>query len=117
WASLHPQLDPDDNNDPTIRINALAVLSDGTTLNVLRSASLLRSRSFGKVGLRELAFASGEVAPPSDAPKWETAAIEAAFQDCPLSELEGTAGALRASSEHIKAIDKVFVDQTSSGGP
>jgi type VI secretion system protein ImpA len=117
WALLHPQLDPDDNNDPTIRVNALAVLSDGATLTALRSAPLLRSRSFGKVGLRELAFASGELAPPADAPKWETAAIEAAFQDCPLPELDATSQALRACSEHVKAIEQVFADQTSSVGP
>jgi type VI secretion system protein ImpA len=28
WDSLHPQLDSDDDNDPTMRVNALAPLSD-----------------------------------------------------------------------------------------
>jgi type VI secretion system protein ImpA len=28
WDSLHPQLDADDDNDPTMRVNALAPLSD-----------------------------------------------------------------------------------------
>jgi type VI secretion system protein ImpA len=28
WPSLHPQLDADDNNDPTMRVNALAPLTD-----------------------------------------------------------------------------------------
>jgi type VI secretion system protein ImpA len=117
WPTLHPQLDPDDHNDPTMRVNALAALADASTLSALRSAPILRSRSFGKIGLRELAFVSGELAAPPDAPKWEAGTIEAAFQDCPIEDLDATAKAIGSSSEHLKAIEKVFADAGPSGGP
>src|SRR5262245_3205719 len=37
WDKVHPQLDPDDDNDPTIRVNTIATLCDlGAIINVLR---------------------------------------------------------------------------------
>src|SRR5262245_1615 len=32
WATVHPQLDPDDDNDPSIRVNALSALCDNVTM-------------------------------------------------------------------------------------
>src|SRR3546814_843338 len=32
WETVHPQLDPEDDNDPTERVNALAALADGVTV-------------------------------------------------------------------------------------
>src|SRR5262249_54978637 len=48
WPSVHPDLDPDDNNDPSIRINALLALRDNATvLRSLRMTPLTQSRQFG----------------------------------------------------------------------
>jgi type VI secretion system protein ImpA len=32
WDFVHPQLDPDDDMDPTMRVNALSALADGPTV-------------------------------------------------------------------------------------
>ena len=46
WGPLHPQLDPEDNNDPTIRLTALGFLSDPAVLAAVRAApSFNRARS------------------------------------------------------------------------
>lgn len=59
WAELHPRLDADDDNDPTVRINALAGLTSDVTIRLLRESILTRSRTFGAVSLRAAANASG----------------------------------------------------------
>ena len=59
WADLHPRLDADDDNDPTVRINALTGLTSDVTIRLLRESILVRSRTFGPVSLRAAANASG----------------------------------------------------------
>lgn len=53
WSHVHPQLDADDDNDPTMRMNALAGLShiDGL-LQSLRAAPLLSVPGVGVVTVR-----------------------------------------------------------------
>jgi type VI secretion system protein ImpA len=59
WPSLHPQLDADDNDDATVRINALCAISSDTNLRLLGESSLTRSPVFGSVSLRAAISASG----------------------------------------------------------
>ena len=61
WNKIHPQLDPDDDNDPTERINILMALCDyETMLRPLAQIPLLESRSIGKFNFREVCIASGK---------------------------------------------------------
>ncbi|WP_268801247.1 type VI secretion system protein TssA [Pseudomonas huanghezhanensis] len=59
WPVLHPQLDCDDQDDPTIRINALSAIACDTTLRLLGASLLIRSPVFGSVSLRAAMNASG----------------------------------------------------------
>jgi type VI secretion system protein ImpA len=89
WDSCHPQLDADDDNDPTMRINAVTGLSDGDGfLRLLRLAPLAESRTFGRINLRDLAVASGEItaAPGATAP--DAASVAAAFKETPAEVLK-----------------------------
>jgi type VI secretion system protein ImpA len=62
WADLFPRLDAEDGNDPAMRVNAMASLTDGTGLvRSLREWPLLRARVAGVFGLRELDAATGRV--------------------------------------------------------
>ena len=117
WAPLHPQLDPDDQHDPTIRISALALLSDSQLLSALRSAPLVQSRAFGSVSLRDIAVATGEIAPAADAPKMEMTAVEAAFQDVSDESLEATATAITRSVENLRRIEAAFSASAGVSGP
>src|SRR6185312_6050275 len=68
WDSVHPQLDPEDDNDPSARVNILASLCDPeATLRLLRAAPLSQSRQFGRVSYRDFAIATGAM--PMPAPK------------------------------------------------
>ncbi|WP_179401436.1 type VI secretion system protein TssA [Burkholderia guangdongensis] len=68
WDHLYPQLDPDDDNDPTARVNVLAMLAEQSgILSDVRNAPLAASRLNGVVRLRDVEYASGEVPAPADA--------------------------------------------------
>src|SRR5262245_24692634 len=45
WPTVHPLLDPEDDNDPTLRVNTVASLSDhATTVQSLRAAPMVKAR-------------------------------------------------------------------------
>lgn len=70
WESVHPELDADDDNDPTMRLNSLAPLVDPEgLLRELVRRPLVRSRSVGQVLVRDAEVALGKApAPPEGAP-------------------------------------------------
>ncbi|MET0591448.1 MAG: type VI secretion system protein TssA [Polyangiaceae bacterium] len=117
WAPLHPRLDPDDGHDPTIRISALALLSDGQVLAGLRAVPVVQSRSFGNICLRDIAVASGEMPAAPDTPKMEMNTVEAAFQDVTDEALEAVASAITQSVEHLRKIEATFAESAGVSGP
>ncbi|HOK71676.1 MAG TPA: type VI secretion system protein TssA [Bacillota bacterium] len=63
WDDVHPQLEADSDNDPTMRINALVPLaSNDALIGDLRSSYLLNSRSEGQLTVREIEVAQGLLA-------------------------------------------------------
>lgn len=119
WDTCHPQLDADDDNDPTMRINAVRGLAgDGTVLSGLRRAALTNSRNFGRLTLRDLQMVSGEVPPPEgqDAP-YDRATVAAAFTDTGEEAVAATLAAVRALQADVKAIEAIFTDKTPGDGP
>lgn len=116
WETVHPQLDPDDNNDPTARVNIIGSLCDPQTiLHGLRQAPLVQSRAFGRFSLRDLAIASGEMPAPAgmDAPP-TMQAIEGAFLDISLEDLTATADAVRAAAEQVRAIESAVTEKVGA---
>jgi type VI secretion system protein ImpA len=62
WDTLHPALDHDDNDDPTMRLNALGPLSDAETfLREIRSTDLVASAQHGRVSVRDVLVATGKL--------------------------------------------------------
>lgn len=60
WDDLHPKLDAEDDNDPTMRLNALAPLADeGTVLRELYEAQVGVARGIGPIRVRDIAIAHG----------------------------------------------------------
>jgi type VI secretion system protein ImpA len=108
WASVHPQLDPEDDNDPTMRVTALTGLTTPEMLSALRHAPLITSRSFGAIGLREIAIANGELPQPKEGPKYDTQVIEGAFQEIDLEELETLTQALTQVQTLLQTIETAF---------
>ncbi len=119
WDSCHPELDEEDDNDPTMRVNSVQNLTGDTTiLRGLRRAPLTDSRSFGKLCLRDIEIAEGVVSAPADAENIpDAAAISAAFQDSDDDFLAAQLAAAEAAAENIAAIDRIFDEKTPGMGP
>jgi type VI secretion system protein ImpA len=67
WDNVHPQLDPDDEHDPILRMNALATLADPTALlRDLRDVSFVQSAAAGTCSIRDAELAIGTVRQPDD---------------------------------------------------
>ncbi|MGV6849082.1 MAG: type VI secretion system protein TssA [Marinibacterium sp.] len=119
WDSVHPQLDEDDDDDPTMRINSILGLVDpATVLRATRLAPLTQSNAFGRLSLRDVAIVEGEITVPDDVENPPTAQmLSAAFQDSPADDLAAIADAVRTASEDIDAINAVFDERLPGQGP
>jgi type VI secretion system protein ImpA len=116
WDGIHPQLDPEDDNDPTARVNIISSLCDPQTmLAALRQAPLVQSRAIGRFGLRDMAIASGETPAPAGMETPPTMqAVEAAFLDSPVEELQSTAESVRSAAEQVRAIESVVTEKVGA---
>ncbi|MES2666175.1 MAG: type VI secretion system protein TssA [Pseudomonadota bacterium] len=118
WDSCHPLLDADDDNDPTMRINAVAGLAGADMLRRLRLAPLTDSPTFGRLGLRDVAIADGETpAPAGMANVPDKAKLAAAFMDTRPEVLKARMASVRALVADTAAIGAVFDAQTPGDGP
>jgi type VI secretion system protein ImpA len=119
WDTCHPQLDADDDNDPTMRVNAVLSLTDqGRILRGVRRAPLTKSRTFGNLSLRDIAVAEGEITPPSDMESVpDPAQVAAAFQDTDEDDLRKIADAAAQALANVQSINDTFDDKTPGQGP
>jgi type VI secretion system protein ImpA len=117
WADVHPRLDPDDDNDPAIRVNTLAGLADRDQMvNAVRLLPLANSRRVGRYGLRDVEIANGTLAKPEGAETVaDVASIEAAFLDMDVAELEANAGAVREAIAHVAGLDHALSETVGAG--
>lgn len=119
WDTCHPQLDADDDNDPTMRVNAILSLVDADTiLRAIRLAPLTESRSFGRLGLRDYAIASGEISPVEGVDlTTDLGSFAAAFQDTKPEVLAEIRESVANAAADIKAINAIFDDKIPGQGP
>ncbi len=125
WDTCHPQLDADDDNDPTMRINALQGLSDREGVMAgscpvavaLRKAPLTNSRNFGRLSLRDLLIASGELAAVDGQSSVDQTTVSAAFADTGDEANNQTLSTIKEAQGHVKAIEAAFASQTPGYGP
>lgn len=116
WKDVHPLLDEEDDNDPTLRMNSLAALNsrDGI-LNSLDRAILVSSRTLGRFSLRDIRLSRGEIAPQDDSEQPpDPTHIDAAFLDCDLEELTATASAADRCRDAIGGLDAFLREQVGA---
>ena len=117
WHGVHPVLDPDDDMDPTIRVNTIAQLADPAgILQHLRQSPLTESRMMGRFSMRDVMLARGEMALPegSDATPPDMASINGAFQDTDGEILQGFADAVEGSMASVSSLTTNITDRVGA---
>lgn len=120
WDTVHPQLDAEDNDDPTMRVNSVVPLTDMQgVLGYFRTTPFVQSPRLGRFNLRDLRIANGtlKAADSDDNPEASMTEIEACCMDCAEEELVEVTAAVAESLDHVKAIDGIFTDRIGTAGP
>jgi len=117
WPTVHPQLDPDDGNDPTMRVSALSALISPDLLTALRNAPLFTTQVAGPLSLRYFGIAAGELPQQTDGPKVDNNLIEAGFREVALPTLQGLATSLQAARDELKGVGEAFQKGAGAPGP
>jgi type VI secretion system protein ImpA len=116
WDRVYPLLDTDDNNDPTMRLNALAPLVDADGgLADLRSAAIGSGRTALTVRQIELAAGKTEPLPGETAPTHE-----GVLQGLQAAEAQGAGvlAALKQAHAEVKRIEALLGDKVGAAqGP
>jgi type VI secretion system protein ImpA len=114
WETLYPQLNPDDNNDPTERINILLALWEGEEIiDPLKRVTLCESRAMVHISLRDIRIATGKLT-VSDKEKQSAPSIsiiEAAFKDCDVKALQATKEVISQAAINLKYLDTLLIEK------
>ncbi|MDS4031058.1 MAG: type VI secretion system protein TssA [Candidatus Contendobacter sp.] len=115
WDTVYPQLDPEDDNDPTLRINTIVALCDPeATLRVLREAPLISSRVLGRFSLRDVQIAAGVLTPVATDDQAELptqAKIDGAFQEVGPENAQAVAVVVAEAMARVERIEARLTDQ------
>ena len=119
WDTVHPMLDADDDDDPTMRVNAVGGLVDAqSVLRAVRWAPLTLSRGMGKFSLRHVQVAEGENPPSSDMDQVPTTAlINGAFADTDPTEMAAIRAGIDGARDSLKKLGKTLDARISSQSP
>lgn len=116
WDHVFPMLETDDNNDPTMRLNALAPLVDADSgLADFRAAIVGTGRA--ALSVRQLELAAGKVEP---LPGETVPTLEGAVQAVQAAEAQraGVQAALKQAHAEVVRIEAVLGDKVgASQGP
>jgi len=115
WETVHPQLDPDDALDSTLRINSLAGLAElATTIKELKEATLITLPGLGPLSLRDLEIANGELQVPEDQKKQTISSIDASIADMDLDNLKTSLDAIKQAHDSVAAIEAILVQRVGT---
>jgi type VI secretion system protein ImpA len=114
WEQVHPLLDPEDDNDPTERVNIIASLSDKlTTIAQLIKAPMIRS-SIGAYSYRDVLVAKGEASHIGEGAPPEMNVIEASFFDVDLDRLRQSVATIEQGYSDAVSIEDLITRKVGS---
>lgn len=115
WSSVHPQLDLDDDLDPTYRLNILRGLSDhGSLLVPIANSPILSSRTLGHFTLSQLRRLNAGSAPAEGEPLVDETHVRAICLDNPTEDVSAVFESLQASLKELLEIDQILDKELGS---
>lgn len=118
WPALYPQLDPEDNNDPTQRLNILGVLTAPrgsvtgwlTVVDYLYAAEVCRPKGLPPITFDQLLAAKAQTADAPDAVK-----LVAAIRGVDEKIITGLQQVLQEALEAARQIDQFLTTTLGTG--
>ncbi len=106
WDIMHPQLDPDDDNDPTLRVNILNSLAanDGM-ITELKHAIVIEFPPIGKFNLHDIHIAMGKSSASDDDQVLDINLFDAACREVALHEIISTLTSVQNSLDYVRKIE------------
>jgi len=119
WDSVHPQLDPEDDNDPLLRLNTLDLFNDRGRVEMgLERVKLVEQRGLGQFGVREVEIAQGRETPAEGEEVADLNLIRQVFASADPEHLAGLQEATNGSLALLGEIDEVWKEKTGDpAGP
>ncbi len=119
WDTIHPVLDPDDNLDPTIRVNIIEELNSlDSVLRPLHLALLVDSKAVGRFSLRDIQLATDKIDLPAGVTKPDIGLIKAAFSEVKPELVQANYQAITECTDLANQIETLINEKVGVGnGP
>jgi type VI secretion system protein ImpA len=119
WDVVHPKLDAEDDNDPTLRANALFRLQDAANvLRPMRDMPLATSVLTGPVSWRDISISKGTLEAEPGREKLTEAFIRGAFSKTDRERLQVMRDGIELALREAVAIPAAFEERAGYGtGP
>ena len=122
WQTLYPRLDPEDNNDPTERVNIIAALAApqgtfGDSFNFLegiRAVPLSDSKQYGRLSMQDVANSRAGVKSTKEKLVPAGGDIEAAFRDTNPAAIQTAEATTAEALALTKGLQKILDDLVGS---
>lgn len=103
WEHIYPELDVDDNNDATMRLNTLQILNDYQLVCVgLQNAPLVELKGLGAFSLRDIELAEGKTSPHADEEVQDLALIQGAFGEASTDAMTALGESVAGTISELK---------------
>ncbi len=117
WDTVHPQLDPEDDNDPTLRMNTLEMLNEHSLISMaLNRVVLVELKGMGRFGVREVELSQGKETPDEGEEVPDINLIRQAFLRSDPEYVETLCNSVGESIELLADINRVWQEKSGDGG-
>jgi type VI secretion system protein ImpA len=112
WDGIHPMLDADDDNDPTMRLNALAPLADeNMVLRDIYDAQVGVAAGVGSIRVRDVAIASNALAAVGGDPTYSMSQIQGGLEAIQAERPELLQAAIGTTAQ-VEQLQALLVERT-----
>jgi type VI secretion system protein ImpA len=121
WDTVYPRLDPEDNNDPTERLNIINNLASyGEPYRFilrLQEIPICQSASLGKLTYKDILAARTKAQAPEGtaAPGPTEAQVSATFRDSKADELQNTYNSVSEARQAVQGMEQFIMTTLGAG--
>lgn len=114
WDHVHPQLDVEDGNDPTMRLNSLGPLVDTEGLiRDMRHSAFVQARGVGQILVRDVEVALGKLPAPAEGAPYTLEQIESLLRGVAAEDPTQVA-VVREAEQTVRALYALLSEKVGS---